>query len=192
MACCHCHLFLLYVDMWVWPTGFKLSNVLPNKYILICNIKMTPPPHCMRNWFIFGLVSAGEIKVSIFWELPQNVLMLFSLLTIAHHGGMIRGKSESFFISKTKKRNGKWKLRVFYTGWPIIDETSETAQQNISDQPFALPIVAIAVNYILWRPYQVSVLDLSEVSSFVGNFVLSTLLILWIYVHDKERDIKGF
>ena len=60
----------------------------------------------------------------------------------------------------------------------MIDETSETAQQNISDQPFALPIVAIAVNYILWRPYQVSVLDLSEVSSFVGNFVLSTLLIL--------------
>ena len=113
MAFCHCHLFLLYIDM--WPTGFKLSNVLPNKYILICNIKMTPsPPHSMRNWFIFGLVSAGEIKVSIFWELPQNVLMLFSLLTIAHHGGMIRGKSESFFIFKTKREieNENWEFFI--------------------------------------------------------------------------------
>ena len=147
----------------------------------------------MRNWFIFGLVSAGEIKVSIFWELPQNVLMLFSLLTIAHHGGMIRGKSESFFIFKTKREMENENWEFFIQGDPQLMRLSRRLNRTYSISCSRFIVASYSCKLHSLVPYlQVLVLDLSEVSSFVGNSVLSTLLILWIHVHYKERLIKGF
>ena len=59
--------------------------------------------------------------------------------------------------------------RVTHNRWDFRDDSTENIRSAVQ------LIVAIAVNYILWCPYQVLELDLSEVSSFVGNAVLYTL-----------------